>query len=103
MDSINDGTNDILSKIRNYKLGEYYLFNLIAPFIVAYLISLFTSSYGIPRGQLFLLALPVSIVVYKLLSIPSTLAERFFDHKNYYILKISMLYLTYRGVTYKEI
>lgn len=98
-----DSTNDILSKIRNYRLGEYYLFNLIVPFVVAYLLSFITSSYGVSRGQLFLLALPVSIVVYRLLSIPSTLAERFFDHKNYYILKISMLYLTYRGLTYKKI
>jgi hypothetical protein len=93
--------NDTLYKIRNYKLGEYYIFNLIVPFIIAYIISFFTSSYGIKRGQLFLLALPFSIVVYKLLSIPSTLKERFFDNKNYYILKISMLYLTYRGFTYK--
>jgi len=98
-----DSNNDTLSKIRNYKFGEYSLFNLIVPFIAAYLLSLFTSSYGIPRGQLFLLALPVSIIVYKLLSIPSTLAERFFDQKNYYILKISMLYLTYRGITYKNL
>lgn len=96
-------TNDTLSKIRNYKLGEYSLFNLIAPFIVAYLLSLFTTQYGISRGQLFLLALPMSIVVYKLFSIPSTLADRFFNHKNYYVLKISMLYLTYRGVTYKVV
>lgn len=96
-----DTTNNTLYKIYNYKLGEYYLFNLILPFIIAYFLSLFTSVYNIHRQQLFLLALPVSIVIHKLFSIQSTLSDRFFDHKNYYILKISMLYLTYRGVTFK--
>lgn len=95
--------DNILDKIRNYKLGEYYIFNLVVPFIIAYILSLFISSYGIPRGQLFLLALPVSIIIYKLFSIPSTLTDRFFDQKNYYILKISMLYLIYRGITYKKL
>lgn len=96
-----DINNDTILNIRKYRLGEYYLINLIAPFLVAYLLSFLTSPYGISRGQLFLLALPSSIVFYKLMSIDSTLAERFFDQNNYYVLKISMLYITYRGVTYK--
>lgn len=84
-----------INKLQSYKLGDYSAFNLIAPLVIAYIISLITP---IPtRRQLFLLAFPISIVIYKLFNIDSQLTSRFFNFKDYYVIKISMIYLVYRA------
>lgn len=84
-----------IKKLQSYKIGDYSAFNLIVPLLVAYLISLIISTPT--RRQLFFLAFPVSIVVYKLCGIDSQLTDRFFTTKDYLIIKISMVYLVYRA------
>lgn len=86
--------------LRLFKIGDYSIFDLVLTFLLAYLLSfpLKQFGFGITRKQLFYLAIPFSIIIHKLFGIHTPLTDRFFNPKNYYVLKISMLYLTYKGI-----
>ena len=92
-------SNIDLSRLRKYKLGDYVILDVVLTFLAAYLLSILLAPYGISRRKLFLLAIPASIVIHKLVGAHTTLTDRFFNPHDFYILKLSIVYLTYRGLT----
>ena len=90
--------NSIVSYLRSFTIGDYSIFDLVLTFLLAYLLSFPLKQFGIVRKQLFYLAIPFSIIIHKILGIHTPLTDRFFNPNNYYFLKISMLYLTYKGI-----
>jgi ABC-type transport system involved in cytochrome c biogenesis permease component len=92
--------NEQLSK---YRIDGYSVFHTILTFLGLLLISPITKKYfNIDWKQLFLLALPLTILSHVLFNIDSPLNDRFFNPTRHYAVKAVVIYLTYKGLTYNS-
>lgn len=87
-----------INKLRNIKLGEYIVFDIIITILIAIAIhNIFLYKY-IKRRKIILLSIPISIVIMKLLNIQSPLVDNCTNPHNYYLLKISMIFLIIKSI-----
>jgi ABC-type transport system involved in cytochrome c biogenesis permease component len=94
---------NINEKLTKYRIDGYSVFHTILTFLGLLLISPMSKKYlNMDWKQLFLLALPLTILFHAIFNINSPLNDRFFNLKRYYAVKAVVIYLTYKGLTYKS-
>ncbi len=90
--------------LRQFRFGEYAIFDFIAAFLGIYLLSPLLSKLflkfkiNIPKQNWLFLTLPISILAHLLVRNITPMTRDFIDIRNHYILKILILALLFFGL-----
>ena len=87
----------IITKLREFKINNYAVFDLVISYFAAYLISFPLKPY-MTKTQLFYLVLPLSVLTHTIFSVNTPLTDQFWDPKSYYVIKISIIYMIIKGL-----
>lgn len=90
--------------LRQFKLGEYAIFDLVASFLGIYLLSPFLSKIfkkirlDIPKINWLYLTLPIGILAHIIVGNITPMTRDFLDLNNSYLLKILIIGLLFFGI-----
>lgn len=90
--------------LRQFRLGEYAIFDLVFVFIVFYFLSPLLSKLflklkiNIPKKNWLFLVLPISIITHLLVGSMTPMTRNFINIHDHYILKIFILTLLIFGI-----
>lgn len=90
--------------LRQFKLGEYAIFDLVASFLGIYLLSPFLSKIfkkirlDIPKINWIYLTLPIGILAHLLVGKITPMTRDFLDLNSSYLLKILIIGLLFFGI-----
>ncbi|MEI8096677.1 MAG: hypothetical protein WCG73_01070 [Candidatus Moraniibacteriota bacterium] len=90
--------------MRQFRLGEYAIFDFVVTFLGIYLLSSFLSKIflkiriSIPRSNWLFLALPMSILIHLLSGKITPLTRDFINIQDHYFLKVCILALFVFGL-----
>jgi len=76
----------IISKLREYKVGPFAIFDFVTAYGGAYLVSSYTKKY-ISKERLMYLVLPTAIITHIVLGIKTPLTDMVIDPKGGWIAK----------------
>ena len=91
--------------LRQFRLGEYAIFDFAVAFLGIYLLSPLLSKIflkiriSIPKQNWLFLTLPISIVAHLLVGKMTPMTQNFIDIHGHYILKVIILLLLILGLT----
>lgn len=94
----------LLEFLRQFRFGEYAVFDFATSFLGIYLLSPLLSKIflkfrlDIPKKSWLLLTLPISIIVHLLVGVITPMTRDFIDIDDHYILKIIILILLILGL-----
>jgi len=97
-------TMDWIEFIRQFRLSDYAIFDLVAAFLGIYLLSPWLSKIflklriKIPKLNWLFLTLPLGIFIHLLIGNITPMTKNFFDFHGHYILKIIILGLLIGGI-----
>lgn len=95
---------DIIEFLRQFRLGEYAIFDFALSFLGIYLLSPFLSKLmlklklQVPKHNWLFLTLPISILAHLLTGKITPMTANFLNLHNHYILKILILGLLILGL-----
>ena len=95
--------------LRQFRFGEYVIFDFVVAFAGIYIFSLLTSKLFlkfrlyIPKKSWLLLTLPISIPAHLLSGKVTPMTKNFLDIHDHYILKIIIIGLLIWGLKYIKI
>ena len=90
--------------LRQFRLGEYAIFDLLVAFLGIYLIAPLLSKIfrklriEIPKKSWLFLTLPISIIIHLLVGNITAMTKNFININDHYLLKILILGLLFWGV-----
>lgn len=90
--------------LRQFRLGEYAIFDLLAAFLGIYLLSPFLSKLllkikvKVPRQNWLFLTLPLGILAHLLARNITPMTKNFFDLSGHYFLKLLIIVLLWLGL-----
>lgn len=96
-----------LEYIRQFRIGEYAIFDLAVAFLGVYLLAPLLSKLflklrlNVPKINWLFLTLPIGILVHILVGSITPMAANFLDFSGHYILKVlilGLLFLGFRGI-----
>lgn len=93
-----------LELLRQFRLGEYAIFDFAVSFLAFYLLAPFLSKLfrkfrlDIPKRSWLYLALPIGVFVHIFVGEITPMTKDFLDLGGHYLLKVVMLVLVYLGV-----
>ncbi len=104
--SYNEDMNTI-EYLRQFRIGEYAIFDFAVSFLGMYLLSSILSKLFlkikiiIPKNNWIFLTVPLSIIFHLLTNTMTTMTKDFLDINSHYVIKILILLFLIRGL--KEI
>lgn len=91
-----------ITKMREVKINDYAVFDLVISYFAAYLLSFPLAPY-ITRKRLFYLVIPVSIITHTIFGVHTPLTDQFWNPDGFYFIKIVAVYMLLKGFNYNPL
>lgn len=94
----------MIEKLREYRIGEYAIFDLTTAFLGMYLLAPWLSKLllkvgiEIPKENWLFLTLPLAILIHLLIGTRTLMVKNFLNLQGYYDLKVLILVLLILGL-----